>query len=1132
MIPPRSVAQSLQERRLRQREWWARATARQRIELGLDRAESADDGNAQLATIKGKGSPEAFEIIAQDESISNAWPYVEAMQWQLDQATRAQSMKESNGDPGPSTMAARLSRAVLSAKAAQEASSSTALSDRFDWRLTAQSFRRLHLQDLDATSAGAKRPNRRPPSVAALASVDARSQALKKQVKEYQDRLSYLVGLERKHEQEGWERLRSRDLEDLVAEGWAMDGMVGYWSGGGSSANKSANRKKPAPPPRARTAVLTRQGMEKLGWSRFKVGDKVELRPSQVTNQVVEDFLPREEVVMSALPAKNKAKGRASKKAADAESDVLDATSPPSPPPVKLTATVLSSDTYRLRLYFQAPHSLVDLEACTSWRLDLAPNDAIDAKVDEAIVSLGVDTHNLDLRDSEGKWELKGTELVPSLLPMAAPTEEGVDSSIDLQTSQPSSIFADDVRIRSWYERYLRSSPLILDSDPDLGLNASQLKAVATMLSSRLSLIQGPPGTGKTHTLVSTLKLLKHHFAVPHPILLSAHTNVAVDNLVEAALHAGLEVVRVGPSNGVVNGGEAATGKGKAGDVAAAKESRVEECTLERKMEKHPLYKKLEEVRIKQSEVRKRIAKLYDEEHGKRQAGSSAFTNEKLATSDGKNDEEVPTSSAAPSKPPPTANQQLAALLRSVGRYSQQINMLSRKIHTSILYSADVVCSTLLSSTSASLRSIDFPLVFIDESTQALEVLSLLPMMKGARQVGLIGDHRQLPPVLRDSEARKEGGAKSLFERLLEEDGWGQGKAESELELETPAHRRTRMQMLQVQHRMHPQLAAFPNDEFYGGRLDSADGTEEIASLKTSLPLNQKDATIRLAFIDHDGRESVSRSFSSGASDVSLLNHTEAELLCHVLADVLVHNRDTLCGADIGVVTPYLAQCRLVSSLLRPASDDEVSRPIRRALEQKLARAGVNVAELEKIEVKTVDGFQGREKEVIVFSAVRCQGSAAVKSEMESSSDGEYGFAAADIDDFAVPYTSNNNLVQNVTTAANKTRTYNVGFLSDERRLNVALTRAKRGLFVVGNLETWARAKASASGSASGNGNGNGNGHDGGAAADVDTASASASTMTTSTTSSTALSNFVEHVRRRELVLRGEDVRKAVDLQY
>ncbi|CAO1616018.1 unnamed protein product [Parajaminaea phylloscopi] len=1042
---------------------------------------------------KGKGRAsehsrfDAFELIAQEAAAeAEALPAGYAA---LGPETReAESRYKAPGlssvtQPSPPTLA----------QSAKPTSSTAQFPDRFDWRQTATQFRQRNVTSVrdEASPSGSRRPLRRPPSPTMIRAADSRPSHLKSRVSEYQDHLTHLAALEREHERAEWEQLRSRSIDELVAEGWAMDGLVGYWQGGSrntASAQRSYSRKsQPASASQNRTAVLSRVGLQKLDWSRFKPGDKVELRPSESTGEELESYLPREQVILSAVSASSK---RRSDRAAVTDTEASSTSAPKSSPSVNLIATILSIDSYRLRVLFAPPHSAVDLEACPSWRLDLAPNGAIDVKIDEAIESLDIDAQGLASRDFEHKWELTGTELIDLILPQASSSREELSHDVangkDRTQNRLASIFESDLRIRSWYERYLRPNPLIIDGDPDLGLNESQLRAVATMLSCPLSLIQGPPGTGKTHTLVSTLKLLKHHFAVPHPILLSAHTNVAVDNLAEAALAAGLNVVRMSPA-GTSSAPSSDSPQGNARSLKSKLRSSnaVDECTLERKMEKHPMYKKLEEIKINMISLRRRLAKIYEEELSLFQKPSlggndtsSSPQAESLVSMDEPTERPTANSASTGRKLSPAMAEQLATLRKSLGRYAQQAYIVSRQIHTDILYQADVVCSTLLSSRSAALRCIDFPLVFIDESTQAQEVLSLVPLMKGARQVGLIGDHRQLPPVLRSTEAKNQGGARSLFERLVDEDGWSSDSSAGR-GVEVAPGPRTRMQMLQVQHRMHPDLASFPNQQFYNGQLDSAPATQSIAPIRSCL-LSEHGK--HLLFVDHRGCESVSRS-TLGTSAISLQNHDEMVLLCHVLVDILASNKAggdaTISGDQIGIITPYVAQARLISRVLRPVTEADARRPERKAVEKKLVDAGVDAAELEKIEVNTVDGFQGREKDVIVFSAVRCQAPRADPSHEDG--------AAGSLD-----------------TAPQ--RTFHVGFLADERRLNVALTRAKRACFVLGNLETWlcARAGPSTPGGSSSKGGDKG----------------------------TALSDFADNVQSRGMVISGSAVRERVDLGF
>ncbi|KAJ8093110.1 hypothetical protein PM082_020593 [Marasmius tenuissimus] len=286
------------------------------------------------------------------------------------------------------------------------------------------------------------------------------------------------------------------------------------------------------------------------------------------------------------------------------------------------------------------------------------------------------------------------------------------------------------------------------------------------------------------------------------------------------------------------------------------------------------------------------------------------------------------------------------------------------------------------------LNLVDFPVVFLDEASMSTEPASLIPIMKGSRHLALIGDHKQLPPVIVSPEAQAMGLGISLFERLTEE-----GVVPSI--------------MLNIQYRMHPAISHFPSNEFYNFSLQ--DGTIDGGGFidPRLLPPNVSPSLLPpsilsisdkgvisssrppVTFLDHTGNESLKAK--------SRVNHNEAHIVAAVVEDLLLNN-DDLTGNDIGIIAPYIAQISLLTRLFN--TDPKWTERFRTVLGAHRAM------QLGNIEIKTVDGFEGREKEVIIFSTVR-------------NNAGGY-----------------------------------IGFLADRRRLNVGLTRAKRGLFVVGSVST------------------------------------------------------------------------------
>ena len=239
--------------------------------------------------------------------------------------------------------------------------------------------------------------------------------------------------------------------------------------------------------------------------------------------------------------------------------------------------------------------------------------------------------------------------------------------------------------------------------------------------------------------------------------------------------------------------------------------------------------------------------------------------------------------------------------------------------------------------------------MLMDEATQATEPAALVPVVKGARQIVLVGDHRQLPPTVISRRAGSGGLRRSLFERFVDMG--------------------IRPLLLDTQYRMHPSISEFPNSQFYAGMLQNGVSESEREAAPGML---WPDWDSPLSFLPVDGDELLS------ADGASKENTAEASWAVKILIGFVEDGGLEL--GDIGIITPYAGQVRAIRDML-PES-------------------------MQEVEVRTVDGYQGREKDVVIFSCVR------------SNSDG------------------------------------NVGFLSDQRRLNVALTRSKRGLVVIGNPDT------------------------------------------------------------------------------
>lgn len=424
-------------------------------------------------------------------------------------------------------------------------------------------------------------------------------------------------------------------------------------------------------------------------------------------------------------------------------------------------------------------------------------------------------------------------------------------------------------------------------------LNPSQHEAIRHALAANdLAIIHGPPGTGKTTTVVEVIRQM---IARGERVLACAPSNTAVDNLLERLLATGEPAVRLGHP--------------------ARVSEELRQHSLDAMAERHEVMPLVRQLMREAEQIERKASK---------------FTR---------------------ARPAPGQRWQQRQEARELRR---QARLLEKQAVNDLLRDARVICATTTFDDSV-LDDLHFDVLVIDEACQSVEPGCWVPLRRADRLI-LAGDHLQLPPTILSEEAKRDGFAISLMERLVNHYG----------DLVT--------RQLTVQYRMHESIMGFSSDHFYGGSLTADPSVRHhvVSGLPGVVANEVLDAP--LTMIDTAGTGWAEELEPDGESK---RNPQEGEL---VLRQVNELCRAGVKPADIAIIAPYAAQVRW----LRQNS------------------------EYEQVEIDTVDGFQGREKEAIVISLVR------------SNSIGE------------------------------------IGFLADARRMNVALTRARRKLIIVGDSATLA----------------------------------------------------------------------------
>ena len=316
------------------------------------------------------------------------------------------------------------------------------------------------------------------------------------------------------------------------------------------------------------------------------------------------------------------------------------------------------------------------------------------------------------------------------------------------------------------------------------------------------------------------------------------------------------------------------------------------------------------------------------------------------------------------------------------------------RINSELFGEARVIACTLVGSAHRLLEGMKFGTLFIDEAAQALEAACWIPMRRASRVI-LAGDHCQLPPTVKSIAALRAGLGKTLMERI----------AENKPEVVT---------LLKIQYRMNDEIMRFSSDWFYGGKVESAPQIKYRSVLDYDHPITWIDTSNEENQITIEGEDapedSASTSSSESTSSPASVTNQNSDL----------NFKEQFVGESFGRINKAEAELTLLTlaeyftkigkqRVLSESIDVGIISPYRAQVQylKKLIKKYEFFKPYRRlISVNTVDGFQGQERDVILISLVR------------SNDEGQ------------------------------------IGFLKDLRRMNVAMTRARMKLIILGNKDT------------------------------------------------------------------------------